>query len=64
MDQLSLVFFTVLAQSAVGIFIALGLVELLGRPNSKTMNTSFIVVWAIHDSPWATIADAQCTDGG
>ena len=47
MDQLSLVFFTVLAQSAVGIFIALGLVELLGRPAGRALNQSFITVWII-----------------
>ncbi|MGI9276342.1 MAG: dimethyl sulfoxide reductase anchor subunit family protein [Endozoicomonas sp.] len=47
MDQLSLVFFTVLAQSAVGIFIALGLVELLGKPSGRALNQSFISVWII-----------------
>ena len=47
MDQLSLVFFTVLAQSAVGIFIALGLVDLMGRPAGRALNQSFITVWII-----------------
>lgn len=47
MSQLSLVFFTVLAQSAVGLFIALGLVEMLGKPNAKAMNKAFIAVWAV-----------------
>ena len=42
MSQLSLVIFTVLAQSAVGIFIALGMVELLARPERKAMNIAFI----------------------
>ncbi|MDR9827267.1 DmsC/YnfH family molybdoenzyme membrane anchor subunit [Vibrio sp. FNV 38] len=44
MSQLSLVFFTVLAQSAVGMFIALGLVELLFKPDRKIMTRSFIAV--------------------
>ncbi|MGR5165804.1 dimethyl sulfoxide reductase anchor subunit family protein [Vibrio astriarenae] len=47
MSQLSLVFFTVLAQSAVGMFIALGLVELLFKPERKVMTRSFIVVLVI-----------------
>ncbi|OED42987.1 dimethyl sulfoxide reductase [Endozoicomonas sp. (ex Bugula neritina AB1)] len=51
MSQLSLVFFTVLAQSAVGMFIALGLVEMLGKPSDssaeKAMNKAFISVWVI-----------------
>ena len=47
MDQLSLVFFTVLAQVAVGTFIALGLFELLAKPDSKTLNKSFIAVWSV-----------------
>ncbi len=46
MSQLSLVFFTVLAQSAVGLFIALGLVELMARPDRKAMTHSFLVVFA------------------
>ncbi|MET4710040.1 DmsC/YnfH family molybdoenzyme membrane anchor subunit [Endozoicomonas lisbonensis] len=47
MDQLSLVFFTVLAQVAVGIFIALGLFELLAKPDARTLNKSFIAVWGV-----------------
>ncbi|CAM3550999.1 dimethyl sulfoxide reductase anchor subunit family protein [Parendozoicomonas haliclonae] len=44
MSQLSLVFFTVLAQSAVGLFISLGLVQLLARPNEKAMTRAFMAV--------------------
>lgn len=47
MDQLSLVFFTTLAQGAVGIFIALGMVELLGKPHRTVMNKSFVAVWVL-----------------
>ena len=51
MSQLSLVFFTVLAQSAVGMFIALGLVEMLFKPNEKAMSQSmtrsFIAVFVL-----------------
>ncbi|MGF1702118.1 dimethyl sulfoxide reductase anchor subunit [Photobacterium makurazakiensis] len=47
MSQLSLVFFTVLAQSAVGMFIALGLVEMLFKPNEKAMTRSFIAVFVL-----------------
>ncbi len=47
MSQLSLVFFTVLAQSAVGLFIALGLVELLARPDRKAMTHSFLAVFGL-----------------
>ena len=47
MDQLSLVFFTVLAQVAVGMFIALGLFDLAGKPSSKTLNKSMVMVWGI-----------------
>ena len=47
MDQLSLVFFTVLAQTAVGMFIALGLFDLLGKPNAKSLNRPLLVVWGI-----------------
>ncbi|MGI9276807.1 MAG: dimethyl sulfoxide reductase anchor subunit family protein [Endozoicomonas sp.] len=43
MSQLSLVIFTVLAQSAVGIFIALGLVSLIWKTDDKTMTRSFMV---------------------
>ncbi|MGR5066290.1 dimethyl sulfoxide reductase anchor subunit family protein [Photobacterium sp. DNB22_13_2] len=43
MSQLSLVFFTVLAQSAVGMFIAFGLIELLYKPDQKIMTRSFMV---------------------
>lgn len=42
MSQLSLVIFTVLAQAAVGIFIALGMIELMARPERKAMTKSFI----------------------
>ncbi len=47
MSELSLVFFTVLAQSAVGLFITLGLVELLARPNTKAMNHMFLAVFVL-----------------
>ena len=47
MDQLSLVFFTVLAQVAVGIFISLGLFDLLAKPDTKALNKSYIAVWGI-----------------
>ncbi|MGR5063907.1 dimethyl sulfoxide reductase anchor subunit family protein [Photobacterium sp. DNB22_13_2] len=42
MSDLSLVFFTVLAQSTVGVFITLGLVELGAKPNKKAMNLAFV----------------------
>ena len=44
MSQLSLVFFTVLAQSAVGMFIALGLVEIVFKSNKQAMTRSLIAV--------------------
>ncbi|MEZ8017516.1 dimethyl sulfoxide reductase anchor subunit family protein [Vibrio splendidus] len=44
MSQLSLVFFTVLAQSAVGMFLALGLVEIVFKPNKQAMTRSFMAV--------------------
>ncbi|KII75652.1 dimethyl sulfoxide reductase anchor subunit family protein [Vibrio renipiscarius] len=47
MSQLSLVFFTVLAQSAVGMFIALGLIEMLFKPNEKAMTRSFMAVFVL-----------------
>ena len=47
MSQLSLVFFTVLAQSAVGMFIALGLIELFFKPNNKAMTRSFMAVFVL-----------------
>ena len=47
MDQLSLVFFTVLAQTAVGMFVALGLFDLLGKPDAKSLNKPLLVVWGI-----------------
>ncbi|MGL6312995.1 dimethyl sulfoxide reductase anchor subunit family protein [Vibrio sp. WXL103] len=47
MSQLSLVFFTVLAQSAVGMFIALGVVELLFKPDRKAMSQSLMVTLII-----------------
>lgn len=47
MSQLSLVIFTVLVQSAVGIFIALGMVELLAKPERKAMNIAFIVSFVL-----------------
>ena len=47
MHELSLVFFTVLAQTAVGMFIALGLVEMLGKPDEKAMNKAFIATWVV-----------------
>ncbi|MET4693941.1 dimethyl sulfoxide reductase anchor subunit family protein [Endozoicomonas lisbonensis] len=47
MSQLSLVFFTVLAQSAVGLFISLGLVEMLARPNEQVMTRSFMAVFVL-----------------
>ena len=42
MHELPLVFLTVLAQGAVGIFICLGLVELLAKPGEKAMTRAFI----------------------
>ncbi|MGF1706681.1 dimethyl sulfoxide reductase anchor subunit family protein [Enterovibrio baiacu] len=47
MSELSLVFFTVLAQSAVGMFIALGLVELFFKPERKGMNIAFMASLAL-----------------
>ena len=47
MSQLSLVFFTVLAQSAVGFFIALGFVQLLARPHEKAMNWAFLSTFVL-----------------
>ena len=47
MSQLSLVFFTVLAQSAVGLFVTLGLVEMLAKPNEKVMTRSFMAVFVL-----------------
>lgn len=47
MSQLSLVFFTVLAQSAVGMFISLGLIEMKFKPNDKVMTRSFIAVFVL-----------------
>ena len=47
MSQLSLVIFTVLAQAAVGMFIALGLVEMRLKPNEKVMTRSFIAVFVL-----------------
>lgn len=44
MSQLSLVFFTVLAQSAVGMFIALGLVEIVFKSNKQAITRSLIAV--------------------
>lgn len=42
MSELSLVFFTVLAQSSVGIFCTLGFVELMAKPNEKAMTRAFV----------------------
>jgi anaerobic dimethyl sulfoxide reductase subunit C (anchor subunit)/Tat-targeted selenate reductase subunit YnfH len=42
MHELPLVFLTVLAQSAVGLFIALGFVEMVARPDEKAMTRSFM----------------------
>ncbi|PMN89880.1 dimethyl sulfoxide reductase anchor subunit family protein [Enterovibrio norvegicus] len=47
MSELSLVFFTVLAQSAVGMFIALGFVELFFKPERKGMNIAFMASLAL-----------------
>ena len=47
MSQLSLVFFTVLAQSAVGLFLFLGLVQLLARPDEKAMNRAFLSMFVL-----------------
>ncbi len=47
MSQLSLVFFTVLAQSAVGLFVFLGLVQMLARPHEKAMTRAFLAVFAL-----------------
>ncbi|EGU32674.1 dimethyl sulfoxide reductase, anaerobic, subunit C [Vibrio ichthyoenteri ATCC 700023] len=47
MSQLSLVFFTVLAQSAAGMFIALGLLEMFFKPNNKAMTRSFMAVFVL-----------------
>lgn len=47
MSELSLVFFTVLAQSAVGMFIALGLMELCFKPERKAMNIAFMASLAL-----------------
>ena len=47
MDQLSLVIFTVLVQTAVGMFIALGLFDLIGRPDTRSLNRPLLVVWGI-----------------
>ena len=47
MDQLSLVFFTVLAQMAVGLFISLGLFDLIGKPEARSLNKPLLVVWGV-----------------
>lgn len=42
MHELPLVFLTVLAQGAVGIFFCLGLIELFAKPGEKAMTRAFI----------------------
>ena len=47
MDHLSLVFFTVLAQASIGLFIVLGILHFTVKPTNNTLSKGFLFVWPL-----------------